>query len=461
VIDEEKMARIEAAGFTRVHVRSPLTCQARKGLCKMCYGRDLARGELVDFREAVGIIAAQSIGEPGTQLTMRTFHTGGVAGVDITSGLPRVEELFEARVPKGQALIAEIDGVAEMLRDGDSRRLRIVNSQVYTDEHTLPADWDVLVQNEQWVEQGAVLARKPEADGDAAQTETTALATTDAITARMAGRVMRKDSDNSIVILYEEREEREYPVPATAHVRIDPGQYIQAGTQITDGPISPQEILRIQGPEAAQLYLVEEIQKVYGSQGVSLNDKHIEVIVRQMMRRVRVDSPGDTNLLPQELVDRFKFEEINAKVLAEGGEPATAQPVLLGITKASLNTDSFLAAASFQETTRVLTEAAINGLTDHLQGLKENVIIGKLIPAQAKIEMPPPRTPIERRSTLSLFMEGEGEDGAEMSESDESIRDILEQSVIGVAELEQEDEEDLSVEEVEGEEAELEADEAE
>ncbi len=445
-IDEAKMARIEAAGFTRVHVRSSLTCQARKGLCKMCYGRDLARNELVDFREAVGIIAAQSIGEPGTQLTMRTFHTGGVAGIDITSGLPRVEELFEARVPKGQALIAEIDGVGELLRDGDARRLRIVNSQVYTDEHTVPADWDVLVQNEQWVEQGAVLARKP-ADAESAEGQaeaSTALATTEALTARMAGRVTRKDP-GSIIILYEEREEREYPIPATAHVRIDPGQYIQAGTQITDGPISPQEILRIQGPESAQLYLVEEIQKVYGSQGVSLNDKHIEVIVRQMMRRVRVDSPGDTNLLPQELVDRFKFEEINAKVLAEGGEPATAQPVLLGITKASLNTDSFLAAASFQETTRVLTEAAINGLTDHLQGLKENVIIGKLIPAQAKIEMPPPRTPIERRTTLSLFMEGDGADGTEVAEVDESILDLLARATPAAAEFDQE--EDLGAKE--------------
>jgi DNA-directed RNA polymerase subunit beta' len=254
-------------------------------------------------------------------------------------------------------------------------------------------------------------------------------------------------------VLYEEREEREYPVPATAHIRVDSGQYVQAGAQLTDGPVNPQDTLRIQGPEASQLYLVEEIQKVYGSQGVSLNDKHIEVIVRQMMRRVRVDSPGDTNLLPGELVDRFKFEEINAKVLSEGGEPATAQPVLLGITKASLNTDSFLAAASFQETTRVLTEAAINGMTDHLLGLKENVIIGKLIPAQAKIELPEQRVPIERRPTLSLFMEeGDGEGAIDMSDIDESLFEMLNQGAAG-NELELEDSElDVEPDEVEPEE---------
>jgi DNA-directed RNA polymerase subunit beta' len=203
--------------------------------------------------------------------------------------------------------------------------------------------------------------------------------------------VVGKRKIKSLSITFEERDEREYSVPATARLRIQSGDQVHAGRALTDGPLNPQDILRIQGPEAVQMYLVEEVQKVYRSQGVTINDKHIEVIVRQMLRRVRVDSPGDSALLPGELVDRFRFERVNAKVLAEGGEPATAQPVLLGVTKASLSTESFLAAASFQETARVLTEAAINGSVDHLLGLKENVIIGKLIPARAAIvvELPP------------------------------------------------------------------------
>ncbi len=195
----------------------------------------------------------------------------------------------------------------------------------------------------------------------------------------------------------------------TARIRVETGQYVHAGQQLTDGAVNPQDILRVQGPEAVQLYLVEEIQKVYRSQGVNINDKHIEVIVRQMLRRVQVDSPGDTDLLPGELVDRFHFEEVNAKVLAEGGEPATAQPVLLGVTKASLNTDSFLAAASFQETTRILTEAAVNGAVDHLLGLKENVIIGKLIPARARITVPERRAVAEFIAAPGLLAGGEGE----------------------------------------------------
>ncbi|GAG48063.1 unnamed protein product, partial [marine sediment metagenome] len=220
-------------------------------------------------------------------------------------------------------------------------------------------------------------------------------------------------------ILYEEREEREYMVPPTAHIRVETGQYVHAGQQLTDGAVNPQDILRVQGPEAVQLYLVEEIQKVYRSQGVNINDKHIEVIVRQMLRRVQVDSPGDTNLLPGELVDRFRFEEVNAEVLAEGGEPATAQPVLLGVTKASLNTDSFLAAASFQETTRILTEAAVNGSVDHLLGLKENVIIGKLIPARARVTVPERRTVAELMAPAGA--EGELEEGEPTGEAAQGL----------------------------------------
>ncbi len=411
-ITEEVARRIEEAGFDKVYVRSPLSCQARRGLCALCYGRNLATGKLVHKLAAVGIIAAQSIGEPGTQLTMRTFHMGGVAGEDITSGLPRVEELFEARVPKGQAVMSEIDGVVEIVREGDMNRIRVVSTDTFSDEYEIPQGIKLVVEEGQEVDQGTPLAipeapaeaparsRKKKAETaeagegeEAPAAEATAVAPPEPapIVARIAGRVVfDKRRKNRLSIVYEAREEREYPVPATARIRVSEGEHVVAGQQLTDGSLNPQDILRIMGPEAVQLYLVDEVQKVYRSQGVTINDKHIEVIVRQMLRKVRVDSPGDTDLLPGELVDRFQYEEINAKVLAEGGEPATAVPVLLGVTKASLSTDSFLAAASFQETTRVLTEAAIAGQTDHLLGLKENVIIGKLIPARAPIELPPP-----------------------------------------------------------------------
>jgi DNA-directed RNA polymerase subunit beta' len=235
---------------------------------------------------------------------------------------------------------------------------------------------------------------KAKKDKDAEQ----AVATADVVIARTSG--IASVSRGKVSILFEERESRDYPIPAAARLRVQDGDYVQAGKPLTEGPLNPQDILRIQGPEAVQVYLVEEVQKVYRSQGVTINDKHIETIVRQMLRRVRTDLPGDTELLPGELVDRFRFENINAAVLAEGGEPATAQPVLLGVTKASLNTESFLAAASFQETTRVLTEAAISGQVDRLLGLKENVIIGKLIPARAEIDLPPLPQPIIEEMAL-------------------------------------------------------------
>ena len=384
-INEEFAQRIIDAGINKVYVRSPLTCQTKRGLCAMDYGRDLSRGKFVTDGEAVGIIGAQSIGEPGTQLTMRTFHTGGVAGLDITSGLPRVEELFEARVPKGAATLAEIDGTAEVIRDGDRRTLRITSAEVYRDDYPLAKGTKVLVKDGQEVEQGKVIARLKTKGGDGADGE--AIVPSGEIVARTSGQA--SVSKGRISILFEERDHRDYPVPAAARLRVHDGDYIHAGQPVTEGPLNPQDILRVQGPEAVQIYLVEEVQKVYRSQGVTINDKHIEVIVRQMLRRVRVDSPGDSKLLPGELVDRFRFETENARVLAEGGEPATAQPVLLGVTKASLSTESFLAAASFQETTRVLTEAAINGAVDRLLGLKENVIIGKLIPARASIHVDP------------------------------------------------------------------------
>ena len=377
-IDEQKVNEIVNAGITKVHVRSPLSCQSRQGACQRCYGRDLARRRLVAPKTAVGITAAQSIGEPGTQLTLRTFHTGGVVGLDITSGLPRVEELFEARLPKTQAIISEIDGVAEVIDNEEGKRIKVTSSEVFRDEYSLPRGWQIMVNKGQWVDIGAVLAcQAPESE---ASSQSVALTTeTQAILARVAGEVVIKAKQ--LAIKYEEREEREYVVSAATHIRVQNEDQIKAGQQLTDGSINPQDILHILGKEAVQQYLVDEVQKVYRSQGVNINDKHIEVIVHQMLAKVCIDSSGDTDLVPGELIDRFRYEDINAKVLAEGGEPATAHTVLMGITRASLNTDSWLAAASFQETTRVLTDAAIYGKVDKLIGLKENVIIGKLIPA--------------------------------------------------------------------------------
>jgi DNA-directed RNA polymerase subunit beta' len=392
-INEEAAEKIIAAGIKRVHVRSPLSCRSKHGACRYCYGRDLARGRLVDLNTAVGIIAAQSIGEPGTQLTLRTFHTGGVVGLDITSGLPRVEELFEARPPKGQAIISEIDGKSEMTQDDGGRVIKVASSEVYRDEYQLPSGWQFVVTSGQQVDIGAVLAEPPpekekkkktkskaKSKSKAKKTEEVALATeAKPLQARVAGEVTIEGEQ--LFISYLEEEQREYVAPASAHIRVQSGEEVKAGQQLTDGSINPQDILRILGQEATQQYLVDEVQKVYRSQGVNINDKHIEVIVSRMLSKVRIDSSGDTDLVPGELIDIFRYEDINAKVLAEGGEPATAHAVLMGITRASLNTESWLAAASFQETTRVLTEAAVKGEIDRLVGLKENVIIGKLIPA--------------------------------------------------------------------------------
>ena len=377
-INEQKANGIIAAGLIKVHVRSPLTCQSRHDCCQQCYGRDLAYGHLVALNTAVGIIAAQSIGEPGTQLTLRTFHTGGVVGLDITSGLPRIEELFEARPPKNQAIISEIDGVAEVSDKEGGKVIKITSSDIFRDEYSLPPGWQVMVNNGQWVDIGAMLSQAPETE---ATPQTVALTTeTQTILARVAGIVTIEGEQ--LFISYEEKEEREYAVPAAARICVQAGDQIKAGQRLTEGSINPQDILRILGREAVQQYLVEEVQKVYRSQGVNINDKHIEVIVHQMLTKVRIDSSGDTELVPGELIDRFHYEDINANVLAEGGEPATAHTVLMSITRASLSTDSWLADASFQETTRVLTEAAICGKIDKLTGLKENVIIGKLIPAR-------------------------------------------------------------------------------
>ena len=310
LITHDLAKRIVACGYKEITIRSVLTCQSSIGVCARCYGANMTNGKLVDVGEAVGIIAAQSIGEPGTQLTMRTFHTGGVAtGADITQGLPRVEELFEARRPKSEAALAEITGIVHISTDSKKHRELIITSQ----------------------------------NGDA--------------------------------------EVKKYPINYGAKLKVEEGQLVHAGDELIEGSINPSDLLRILGIKPVQDYLVKEVQSVYRRQGIEIADKHIEVIVRQMLRKVKIEEANDTDLLPGSLVDVFRFEQANTKAIEAGGRPATAKRTLLGITKAALATESFLSAASFQETTRVLTEAAIKGKVDPLLGLKENVIIGKAIPA--------------------------------------------------------------------------------
>ena len=308
---------------------------------------------------------------------MRTFHTGGVAGTDITSGLPRVEELFEARVSKGAALLTDIDGFVEITEDEDLRRLRVVSKEEYREEYKLPAGCQVLVDDGEYVEPGMVLAT-PKPKKTKKDSETTEVA--ENLVSTMAGRIQL--SRGALSIVWEDVEEREHMISRSALLLVNTGDEVTAGQALTQGPLNPHDILNIRGKDELQKYLVDEVQQVYRSQGVAIHDKHIEIILRQMLRRVQVESTGDTELIPGQMVDKFEFQDRNARVLAEGGEPATAKPMLLGVTRASLLTDSFLAAASFQETTRVLTQAAVSGAHDWLLGLKENVIIGRLIPAQ-------------------------------------------------------------------------------
>jgi DNA-directed RNA polymerase subunit beta' len=298
---------IESIGIEKVKIRTVLSCKSRMGICARCYGANMASGNEVRIGEAVGIIAAQSIGEPGTQLTMRTFHTGGIAGDDITQGLPRVEELFEARKPKGLAIISEISGRVTI---SDTKKKR-----------------EVIITND------------------------------------------------------ETGEAKSYTIPYGSRIKVLDDTMIEAGDELTEGSVNPHDILKIKGVKGVQHYMIQEVQRVYRLQGVDINDKHIEVIVRQMLKKVKVEENGDTSFLPGSLVDVLEFEDMNKQMREEGKEEATGKNILLGITKASLATESFLSAASFQETTKVLTEAAIKGKMDPLIGLKENVIIGKLIPA--------------------------------------------------------------------------------
>lgn len=331
IITEDQAKQIVEAGIEEVTIRTAFTCNTKHGVCQKCYGRNLATGADVEVGEAVGIIAAQSIGEPGTQLTMRTFHTGGVAGDDITQGLPRIQELFEARNPKGQAVISEIYGTIHEVKEVKDKQEIIVQGEV---------------------------------------------------------------------------EQRAYAVPYNARMKVTVGDTVIAGQELTEGSVDPKDLLRVQGVEGVQDYLLREVQRVYRMQGVEIGDKHVEVMVRQMLRKIRVIDSGDTDVLPGSLLEIHQFKVANHKVLNDGQQPATGKPVLLGITKASLETDSFLSAASFQETTRVLTDAAIKGKRDELLGLKENVIIGKLVPAgtgmqryrQVQADLDEPETAVEEET---------------------------------------------------------------
>jgi len=388
---------IADAGVMEVPVRSPLTCECHRGVCQACYGRLPATGVPVEMGQAVGIIAAQSIGEPGTQLTMRTFHTGGIAGLDITSGLPRVEELFEARVPKGAAILADIDGVVELESDEEGRRLRIVSREEFREDYMAPEDGLILVDEGETVEPGTVLATAMPALKGRKSKAAIKKAAEDAIEAAQSGegepveQVVaniggRVEIDSGIIsIVWDDVEVREHLILASSYMLVKDGDTVMAGDPLISGPLNPHDILHIRGKDDLQNYLVDQVQQVYQSQGVGIHDKHIEIILRQMLRRVQVESTGDSDFIPGQMVDKFQFQDQNAKVLAEGGEPTTAKPILLGVTRASLLTDSFLSAASFQETTRVLTQAAVSGAQDWLQGLKENVIIGRLIPARVEI----------------------------------------------------------------------------
>ncbi|MAF38622.1 MAG: DNA-directed RNA polymerase subunit beta' [Chloroflexi bacterium] len=385
------------AGIREVAVRSPLICECQRGVCQSCYGRLPATGLFVEMGQAVGIIAAQSIGEPGTQLTMRTFHTGGIAGLDITSGLPRVEELFEARVPKGAAILADIDGVIEMESDEEGRRLRITSKEEFREDYQAPENGLILVDEGETVEPGMVLATSMPALKNKKSKAAIKKAAEDAIEAAQSGegeaieQVVaniggRVEIDGDVIsIVWDDVEVREHLILASSYMLVKDGDNVMAGEPLISGPLNPHDILHIRGKDDLQSYLVDQVQQVYQSQGVAIHDKHIEIILRQMLRRVQVESTGDSDFIPGQMVDKFQFQDQNAKVLAEGGEPTTAKPILLGITRASLLTDSFLSAASFQETTRVLTQAAVSGAQDWLQGLKENVIIGRLIPARVEI----------------------------------------------------------------------------
>jgi len=411
IVEDIAEALEKNKAIAEVPVRSPMTCALIHGICALCYGRDLGRGEMVTIGTAVGIIAAQSIGEPGTQLTLRTFHTGGTANAsgDITSGLPRVEELFEGRKkPKGESIISDIGGVVRLTKRDGIRIATVTDSEVFNDEYVIPGDWNIVVEDDVDVKENDILAESP--DG------------AEVTLARMAGRTyieFNNQNGYSIFIRYEKRNEMEYELPSNSRLLTDifDGAVISPGQQLTEGSKNPHRILRILGEEAAQLYLLTEVQKVYRSQGVNIADKHFEIMIRKMLSKVQITRSGNTKLLPGELIDKLQLLHINTQTMEQGGEPAAGAPILLGVTKAALNTDSFLSASSFQHTIRVLAGAAIEGKEDKLFGLKENVIIGKLIPAGTGFhtyqdrELVAPNTSLEAMGALDYVIQDDDDDG--------------------------------------------------
>ncbi|MDD5605845.1 MAG: DNA-directed RNA polymerase subunit beta' [Patescibacteria group bacterium] len=363
-ITEEIARHIENAGVTEVPVRSMITCEAEWGVCQKCYGKDLARGSLVELGEAVGIVAAQSIGEPGTQLTMRTFHTGGVASTaDITQGLPRVEELFEARVPKTEAILSPGDGTVHVMEVGNKKFMRLeVVEEVVTDIK-IPQDAKVKVKDGSEVKRGDVFFVVDKDEHKATANGVVAI------------------DENNIAFTHNQKEVYEYPITAKVFLRVKDGDRIARGQQLTEGQLNTKDLMKLKGIDAAQRYIISEIQKIYSLQGQNINDKHVEAVVRQMFSKVRIEKEGDSDFIVGEIIEKLAFEHIAAALAKAGKTPPTATQLLLGISKAALNTESFLSAASFQETTRVLVDAAVTGKVDYLRGLKENVIVGRLIPA--------------------------------------------------------------------------------
>ena len=444
LINIELIKKITESGIDSVFVRSPLTCELVHGICARCYGTDLGRGTMVNLGAAVGIVAAQSIGEPGTQLTLRTFHTGGVAaGSDITTGLPRVEELFEARrMPKDEAVITEIDGVVSVLqseRNPDQRTVKVENIVMVSDDYEIPADWEIKVKEEDQLSKNDVIATHDEAS----------------IVATNAGRV--RFEDRRVIVSYEDKQVESYEIPSTSRLIVKNGQAVEAGQPMTEGSLNPHTILKIKGRDATETYLLKEIQQVYRTQGQNINDKHFEVIIRKMLSKVQIVRPGDTKHLPQDLVDRIEIKKENEELLAKGLRPARYMEILLGVSKASLSTDSFLSASSFQHTIKVLAGAAIESKVDPLYGLKENVIIGKLIPAgtgfepgrfdQAEDDVVPGRANIEVQQ-LDIFPDDDIEDFDELEDEhlfDDADFDSLDELEASL-EIETEDDEEDSIE---------------